>query len=103
MKFLTEIKTCATCGATFDRVPAGAREGLESRDEFPGFYWECSCKSTMFVPTSKIDPTEYCDCADCQDSDVRCAMDCDDCAGCREALAEYLDTVYEIDHAQGRR
>ena len=41
-------KTC-TCGKHFESIPKNARFH-SSDDEFEGWYWDCSCGSTLFVP-----------------------------------------------------
>lgn len=64
---MNKIKTphiCGVCGKQVTEIPQDAREGLESRDEYPGFYWECSglipasgeaCKSTLFVKKARVE------------------------------------------------
>ena len=41
---------------------------------------------------------DLCDCETCQDSGKPCAFDCDageECVGCKEALLEFEDRLYE--------
>lgn len=40
-------KTCGSCKKIHTRVPDNAR--FSSDPDMGGFYWECSCKSTLFV------------------------------------------------------
>lgn len=45
-------KVCATCGKAHAIVPENAR--LMAQGKLAGFYWECDCLSTLFVPVSKV-------------------------------------------------
>lgn len=42
-------KKCNCCQKVHESVPSGARESEEM-----GWFWECDCKSTMFVPNEKM-------------------------------------------------
>lgn len=42
-------KICACCGIIHSEVPKNAREGKEELDQYPGWYWECQCGSTLFL------------------------------------------------------
>lgn len=54
---LLEMKQCS-CGKTFSEIPKDARFH-NSGDEFQGWYWECPCRSTLFIQ-SKIDRIFVC-------------------------------------------
>lgn len=47
-------KVCSCCTAEFEQVPDRARwfDDNEPDPEYSltGWYWECSCKTTLFVP-----------------------------------------------------
>jgi hypothetical protein len=44
------MKTCQ-CGRVYARIPAHARYHADAF--FGGWYWECACKSTLFVRERK--------------------------------------------------
>lgn len=41
-------KECRACGLTYLRVPEIAR--VSTDPDMGGWYWECVCKSTLYVP-----------------------------------------------------
>lgn len=45
-------KTCNCCQAEYQSIPKNARFDPpdEAEDWEGGFYWECNCKSTLFIP-----------------------------------------------------
>ena len=52
-------KVCNTCGNTHDERPEQARAWIETDQGMKlvvGYFWECSCGSTMFQGT--LAPTE---------------------------------------------
>jgi hypothetical protein len=49
---LTEVKACS-CGEKHKQIPVGARL-VNNGDDLDGFYWDCHCKSTLFVPIKKV-------------------------------------------------
>lgn len=102
MKTLREPKKCS-CGEIHTCVPSTARKGDTTKDEFPGYYWECFCGSTLFL---HVPEREKCDCTDCEDSETPCEMDCDgenECIGCCEARFIETEHQYDIDCATGRK
>lgn len=90
---LLKDKVCG-CGEVYDRLPEGTK--LSDDEGCGGYYWNCSCNSTLFIPTKYI--AEYvsqesaCDCSQCTDSDRPCDNDCGECAGCKEAAYD-RDTI----------
>lgn len=46
------VKTCS-CGLSFIAIPETAKYHA-SGDVFEGWYWDCVCRSTLFVPVRKI-------------------------------------------------
>lgn len=48
-------KVCCNheCGKAHGFIPDNARELKD--DALAGIYWECECKSTQFIPASKIE------------------------------------------------
>lgn len=92
-KELKRIKECHTCGVKHSEVPDVARRD----SDLGGWYYECSCGSTMFTPDKKISH-EYCDCSFCLDYINGCMRDCIKnkekhvCPGCYEnSLDHALD------------
>lgn len=82
---LLKTKTCS-CGQAFDRLPVVA---THSDDEgFGGYYWNCDCKSTLFIVESLVSTESACECIECQDSDNPCDCDCGECQGCQESRKE---------------
>lgn len=51
--FLTGTKKCNCCGNLYIQIPSGARF-LDNCDPLGGWYWECSCGSTLFVPAKDL-------------------------------------------------
>lgn len=49
---------CNSCKRLWTSIPASARL-LESDDLLSGYYWECSCNSTLFEPLSNLPPCEH--------------------------------------------
>ncbi len=49
MKALDPPKVCG-CGRVWRVIPKEARFIMTPDDELSGYYWECICKSTLFVP-----------------------------------------------------
>lgn len=49
----TRINKVCKCGKVHDPIPLLVREQLDD-DHVIGYYWECECKSTLFLPTYKI-------------------------------------------------
>lgn len=49
------IPKICSCGRVFTAVPTPFKEGLESRDEYVGYYWDCECKSTLFAPLATVE------------------------------------------------
>lgn len=43
---------CA-CGRVHEEIPDDARESNHG-DEFDGWFFECACKSTLFVPVAWV-------------------------------------------------
>ena len=44
------MKTCA-CGKTFLTIPENARFFVPDEGEFShGWWWDCDCRSTLFLP-----------------------------------------------------
>jgi hypothetical protein len=48
------MKTC-TCGKHYETIPPEAKY-LNDGSEFSGYYWNCECKTTLFVPLNKEVP-----------------------------------------------
>jgi hypothetical protein len=54
-KLKSEIKKCCTCcGKEILAVPLHARF-LEDEEDFTGYYWECGCQTTLFVPLRMLE------------------------------------------------
>lgn len=101
---LTAPHVCS-CGEEHYLVPANAKESFE--DRFSGYYWNCSCKSTLFLPRDMVSGEEVCDCDTCSDAedDDRCSFDCDleePCRGCSDAIEDEKDREFEWKKATGR-
>lgn len=45
-------KRCTCCGHRFERIPEDARFH-DDNSPLRGFYWECRCGSTLFVPADR--------------------------------------------------
>lgn len=92
-----------SCGEEHDLIPSTAKESFEG--PFAGYYWNCPCKSTLFLPRGKVSGYEVCDCETCNDSDEPCAFDCDleePCRGCSDAIEDEKDREFEWKKATGR-
>lgn len=48
------LKKCTCCGRLHECLPDDVRVLYEG-DKLDGFYWECSCQSTMFYPMGMAD------------------------------------------------
>ncbi len=46
---MKETKTCKCCGKIYETIPATA-ELFSTGDQLNGYYFNCSCKSTLFWP-----------------------------------------------------
>lgn len=98
--FLENIKKCA-CGVEHDRIPENHK--FLKDPVLGGYYWNCSCKSTLFATPNMI--VEKCDCLDCLDSDNPCSQDCDSddlCAGCLDNKTESDEMEFDQDFVMGR-
>lgn len=51
---IKELRKCDCCGELFYEIPLTAKFKDESFAPFNGFWWDCSCKSTMFMPTARV-------------------------------------------------
>lgn len=94
-KQLKRIKTCNTCGTKHDEVSSFARRD----SDLGGWYWECSCGSTMFAPDKKIS-SEFCDCQDCIENIMGCMRDCVQTKSdhiCYECHQNTLDAPYDYE------
>ena len=97
---LLKTKTCS-CGQAFDRLPVGATHSDD--DGFGGYYWNCDCKSTLFIVESLVISESACDCTQCQDSDDPCDCDCGECQGCKESQEDIKTIRYQAHQAAGGR
>lgn len=44
-------KKCGCCGLDYLALPAQAKLFLDPEDNrLSGYYWDCTCRSTLFVP-----------------------------------------------------
>jgi len=50
---------CNTCGSSHTKIPQDARPQKDFDGvEIIGYYWECSCSSTMFILIKPIEEYE---------------------------------------------
>lgn len=47
-------KSCKCCGIIHCAIPEDARPWIEDEGKLIGFFWECLCKSTMFVKVGNL-------------------------------------------------
>lgn len=53
MLTLKSSKQCSVCNKIHTQIPENTRFQMIG-DPLDGFYWECDCKSTMFVSIKKV-------------------------------------------------
>lgn len=49
-------KTCPRCHKKHDSIPAHAKHFIDP--DVGGYYWECDCGTTMFIPESEVDKND---------------------------------------------
>lgn len=54
---LIEAKTCGKCKKEWKEIPTNAKFVAQATEHssFDGYWWDCECKSNLFVPVSKIE------------------------------------------------
>lgn len=53
-KALERVKRCGCCEKVFDTVPEHAKYHVDKECGLTnGYYWNCNCGSTMFIPEAK--------------------------------------------------
>lgn len=52
-KIPSKINKICSCGETFNQVPETCRAWIDE-GQLIGWVWECSCKSTLFVPSYSL-------------------------------------------------
>lgn len=56
MKHIPKFKInwkCNCCGTLHETIPDDAREWNDDK-EFLGYFWECPCKSTLFISAPRL-------------------------------------------------
>lgn len=48
------MKTCS-CGKVWLTIPSHAKLKISGDEFLDGYYWECVCKSTLFVPLKRME------------------------------------------------